>query len=220
MRAPRGLALAGLIGLLAGCDAYQGERGSALSYATATIKSMRSADAGKAAPITRAELDALPGPLLQAEIESRDSIARMSFLAANGPYETWSSVDSATITLKQGILVATRALGADLMSADVVQIQQMLDDPDMPEGTRVHRYLDGEGHLITQSYLCEITDRRPDRLDILGETVAVTRITESCHSPQSRFENVYWREAGGRIRAARHWVGPDIGAISTVLLKG
>lgn len=212
--------LSGLIALLAGCGSYQRNESSVLDYVRGAVQSLQGADAGKAPPVTRAELAKIPGPLLQAEIESRDTFARLSFLADNGPYRTWASADNATITQRDGVLVATRALGNDLMSADVVQILRMLKDATVPEGVRVHRYLDGEGRLYTRVYQCVITDRRAVPLDILGDVVPMTRLSESCRGEGDQFENTYWRDRDGRIRATRQWVSPDIGYLGTVLLKG
>ncbi|TCP60236.1 group 4 capsule polysaccharide lipoprotein GfcB/YjbF [Rhodovulum bhavnagarense] len=214
------LALAALIGVLAGCESYKRDNNVTLAYMQGIFQQLRNPATPVPEPLSRAQLDALPGPILQAEIESRGTFARLAFLAANGPYQTWSSADSATITLREGVLVATRALGNDLMSADVVDILRMLRDPSVSEAARVHRYIDGLGHLYTRTYRCEVTGREPDRLEIAGTILPVTRITEHCIGAGAEFENLYWLERDGRIRAGRHWVSPDIGHIGLVLLKG
>lgn len=219
MRAVKGLALVALIGISAGCDSYEAKE-NAFSVAFEIFRNRgQQQPLTELPPVTRDQLDASPVGVLDMKLEDAGAVGRLLHLATNGPYVTWASVDGATITLKNGILVASRSLGNDLMSTDVVQIEQMLNDPSMPEGARVHRYLDADGHIYARTYLCAPTERRADRLFVVDRHIAVTRITQSCEGADARFENVYWREAGGKIRAARQWVSPEIGSIRLLLLK-
>jgi len=60
---------------------------------------------------------------------------------------------------------------------------------------RVHRYLDGEDALQIRSFICDITATNPAR--------------EICQGQDTRFENEYQFDAGGRVIRSRQWVGPE-----------
>lgn len=212
------LALA-LAVMLGGCDSYRGGGGVG-QLVVDGVKGLRAPEPKPAPPPTAEELAAIPVSVLQAGVESRGTSARLVQVAENRGHRTWIAADGVSVTLRDGVLTETRGLGEDLISADVTQTLDLLNGSFRREAVRVHRYLDGEGHLYVISYLCEITGREADNVTIVGRRIAAERITESCYSARgAQFENVYWRGRDGRIVAGRHWVGPKTGYLRTRLLK-
>lgn len=210
------IAALGLAAVLGGCGSQ--ENGS-ISMLKAGVASLRAPEPQKAPPMTRAQLDALTVPMIEAEVEARDTYARLVLVGENRGHQTWIAADGVSVTLKGGVLTETRGLGEDRMTTDVAQVLEMLEGA-RPEAVRTHRYLDAEGHLFDKSYLCEITAREADAIAIVDRRISTEKLTESCHGAGARFENTYWRDGAGRIVAGRHWVGPGIGYLNTTLLKG
>lgn len=124
-----------------------------------------------------------------------------SFLAesqTSGGVVTFASLDGITFSFRGGVLVATRGLGFDLMSADASGLRPLLGTG----GTyrREHRYLDGEDRITARAFTCEVTPGPEAR--------------ETCRGDGLEFENTYGpASASGMFALSRQWVGPDRGSI-------
>lgn len=118
----------------------------------------------------------------------------------NGDVITYNTPDGVAVSLRQGVLIATRGLGRDLMSADTGALLAGLRGGGAAP-VRVHRYLDGENREVLRSFAC--------RLSRAGRTV-----TEACQGDGVQFENSYVLDGTGRIVASRQWVGPDARVIA------
>lgn len=160
---------------------------------------------------------AIDGPLLFARVPESGAEAGLTLLRENGDERIWVTQDGRTLTFRAGVLVATRGLGRDLMSADLGEVRAALDGG-AARATRVHRYLDGEGHEVIRAYVCDYARRDGTAETLFGSSPA-TRIDETCHGLHQDFANVYWIDRAGQMRAARHWVGPEVGPLETQLVK-
>ena len=135
----------------------------------------------------------------------------------NGDVITWEAPDEVSISLAGGVLVATRGLGPDLMSAEVAQTRRMLAGAPMPARgyPRLHSYLDGENRPQFDSYLCREAGRRPETITLRGMTRQTVRVTERCTAPDIGFVNEYWIGADGLLWRSRQWIGPRLGYLET-----
>ena len=81
-------------------------------------------------------------------------------LQDNAGHQTWDVQVGFTVAFRDGLMVATRGLGGDLMGADVAQVRAALD---AGGGTAIRRqdYLDGQDQVVTETYECTISARRP-----------------------------------------------------------
>jgi len=134
--------------------------------------------------------------LMIAQLESNDRASILVRKGENRDVETYFTPDNISISLQDGVLIATRGLGFDLMSADVSDTIAGLRRGG--RAVRIHRYLDGEDQIVIKSYIC----------DYRGNA----NVTETCHGKDHTFENNYQMSAG-QIIASRQWIGPHHGYI-------
>ena len=127
------------------------------------------------------------------EMPETGQAALVYAIGRNGDVTTYSTLDNVTFAYQRGVLVGTRGLGFDLISADVGDVQRALRQGG--RAVRVHRYLDGEDALQIRSFICDITATNPAR--------------EICQGQDTRFENEYQFDAGGSVIRSRQWVGPE-----------
>lgn len=169
--------------------------------------------------VTRAQLDQVDTPLLAARLTGPGTLATMVPVGRNGPVVTWRSADEVSISLNQGVLVATRGLGQDLMAADVSDVLGILKSASTQDRyTRVHSYLDGEYQAQLFGLSCQVNSTTAERLEIIEHTYQTTRIEESCFSDGMRFSNTYWVGRKGTVWKTRQWVSPALGYMETELL--
>ncbi|EIE51165.1 YjbF family lipoprotein [Salipiger aestuarii] len=127
----------------------------------------------------------------------------------NRGYVSWRSPTGESIVTLGGLLQATRGMGGDLMSADLADVQVAVSGQ-ARRAERVHRYLDGENHIVAMAFVCDYA-RTPDQTTAYFRTLAVTRVTETCTGLNDRFENRYWLDGAGRIVRSVEWIGPAVG---------
>ena len=82
---------------------------------------------GPAQPVvvTRAMIRALKVPILMFGLPSRKARLAMATDGHNGDVVTWRAADGSTVSLRSGVVVATRGAGSDLMSAAVPSLAQL-----------------------------------------------------------------------------------------------
>lgn len=183
---------------------------------TACQPSLLPGDNRQKAPQTTARsADAPTGPRLQVQIASRGATALVSRVAVNNDVETWRSVDNISLSFRDGVLVASRGLGFDLMAAD-------------PQGTitafagqtdgvyrRQMRYLTGEHHSAYLTAGCSMTTTGIESVD----GISLVRSEERCQAGRHVFTNIFWRDQSNHVRRSTQWLSPEIGYISTSLHK-
>ncbi|MDK3017754.1 YjbF family lipoprotein [Pseudodonghicola flavimaris] len=162
--------------------------------------------------ITRAQIDAAGQPLLLVEIPALRNAATLAPRSRTGGVTTWRSRDDVSLSFRDGLVVATRRLGDDLMSAEIENSLRLLrGQTDAGYVPRFHSYLDGEYQTLFRSFQCRAGSRRPERIEVMGRPHASTRIEEECRGPDLRFTNIYWRGADGTIWKSRQWISPRVG---------
>jgi hypothetical protein len=164
--------------------------------------------------LDRAALEGLGEPVMLLEVPALGAATLTRISGRNGDAVTWSTVDERTVTLEDGLLVATRGLGHDLMSADPAGTHARLAQGGTDWAPRFLSWLDGEDQPVFATLLCRVEERRPERLDILGREQPTTRVTERCKSPDYAATNTYWLGPEGAIWKSRQWAGPELGSIT------
>lgn len=203
-RAAMAVMLAGTVLGVAGCD---------------TLSSMAP---GIGATTKRISLDEAGEPRLRASLLKRGTSAMMHITGRNGDVVTWETPERISVSLAGGVLVATRGLGHDLMSAEVTEARAALAGS-VPPGTEYPRFygsLDGEHRTRFRSFLCRVAVPERDVVESIGDGRKVTRITERCSDPDLEFTNVYWRAPDGELVRSRQWIGPELGHIRLERLPG
>jgi len=168
--------------------------------------------------LTRAAIDATPGPILLAGVESRQAYATLTPSGHNRGVVSWVTGDGVSLSFRNGVLVATRGLGQDLMAADVSDVLAALHAGQGP-ALRIHDYLDGEEQVRRRSFYCTIRTEGRETLHIYELSVTTRRLAETCKNPTITFTNRYWISSGNRIRQSHQWAGPLVGYVFTQQLS-
>ena len=150
-----------------------------------------------------------PNDIILASVISRAATAVMIKAGTNGSKVTWFSPDGIGITLDNGVLIATRGLGADLMGSDAAGVISGLDGAATHD--RTHAYMNGLDQIETRSFTCSVTKDRAEDITIYERTYTTSVFIERCSDGITDFTNTFWRTADGVIWQARQWVSGDVG---------
>lgn len=158
--------------------------------------------------------EVMAGPAMQAALPDRGAQAILFPVAVNQDVETWLAVDNISVSFRQGVLVASRGLGADLMGADVTGTLAALGGQAPPVYRRQMRFLTGDHRTTYMTAGCSMTVAEK-------ETVAgrpTQRLEERCEAQGLEFTNLFWVDGAGHILRARQWVSPDVGYLESWIL--
>lgn len=162
--------------------------------------------------LTRDVIDAAASDLLLFGRVDEDAVSTFTRVSVNGGMSTFVSDEGNSLILQNGVAVATRGLGNDLMGADLAQVY-----PALVRGSgsamRIHDYLGGEDQIVRTSYQCEITTLRSAVIEIFQRRHETRVVREACTGDAGRFTNLYWIDAVGRIWQSRQWVSARVGAV-------
>jgi hypothetical protein len=157
----------------------------------------------------RAKLEAAGDPLLRVASTALGQTSLMTVADAKGDVITWKTQDGATFSQRSGVLIQTRGLGADLMSADVPSVGQLRSGGSYQ---RIYFFLGPDDQGTRRTYDCTTTVIGPETIEIMARSHATIHVTEICERPLSKLENDYWIE-GGTIRQSRQWVSGSVGSV-------
>lgn len=180
--------------------------------------SVRGAAPAAAPKLTRAFLAQVPTPVMWVTLESRGQQALIGQVETNGGVETWSTVDDVTISFRNGVVVATRGLGADLMAAAGPSGGQLLASGST--FTRVHTTLNGLDQPIKRQMTCTVSNQGVQSIDIVEISYRATHIVETCDIGGASIQNDYWIDAAKKMRKSRQWIGQEIGYLEIEDLRG
>lgn len=201
------LASAGVVlALLGGCS-----NDPSRANVTKTLVQGVSAKVKKSEPMalpTAAQLKAAVTPEVRAQTGNQPLLigsslrvpvsAIMAMAAENGDVRTYLGTDGISFSLRSGVLVASRGLGTDLMSAEVSQVLPRIR-AGSGQAVRAHRYLNGENQLVVREYRCTYSRAG-------GEVI------EACSGEDASFENRYVLDRAGKIVISVQWVSPLLGS--------
>lgn len=213
---PRFVQALAVAAALAGCSSSGEVSGSRI--AAGNLMAMLNRQEPTAFPEpTRAQLDADGRPLIRAVIAESNANALLYPIAENGPVVTWTTVDARTLALRDGVLVQTRGLGADLMSSQVPTAAAL------SRGTgqvrRLHSYLGPNDQTVLMYFDCTLRNEGAERVTVSGLGYDTRRIAETCSDGTVSFQNRYWIQTGSKIRQSVQWAGPEVGNIAMFDLR-
>ena len=152
------------------------------------------------AGLSPAVLARFNGPVMIAQLPSRNAVALLSKVGTNQGVDTFLSTDGISISISNGVIVATRGFGFDLMRADYAEPLLAIKNPPQ-EIARNFSHLDGENQLITTTYDCSYA------------TIGARQVKEVCTSSTQSFENTHSLDENGEIFSATQWVSLQTGPI-------
>jgi hypothetical protein len=207
---------AGLLSVLAACGGGVDAPSLQLQVIDAVRETVtaRTAPRPERPPLTRAVLDTLDGAFLEVTRERADLNAFLYVSAttrdtAPGAITIWRTETNETLILRGGVLIATRAMGGDVLSSDV---RIALGGLGPASGARVLQVLDADNKQARLSLACEVDDMGPETIEIIGARHATRHLRERCDGAGGTVVNDYWVDAGqGLIWQSRQWAGPHVG---------
>jgi len=209
--------LLGLI-LLGGCN--RGPEGPSLELEILQIFSQKFSSIGAAPaaarpPLTRAALDTVEGAYIEVTLENSGIFAYLSQQLVRrdtnaGQIVVWRSEDNITLALRSGVLIATRGLGDDLLSASA-QVVGTRPGPARGGGRTFQiRGLDNKQQTLRMA--CALQDLGADPVEIVGILYPTRHLKERCEGGGGVVQNDYWIDyRSGRVWQSRQWGGPTIG---------
>lgn len=209
--------IAALTGTLAGCGTDTDETIAARAFqdvAKSVVSRNRAAgpSAEPGAGLTRAMLATAPVRVDLMTIEGVNATGLVTPLGRNGGVETWTSLDDRTVSLRDGLVVATRGLGPDLIAASVPSLSQVAAGG---AWQRVHVTLDGLDQPQRTRFDCSAAPAGPARVVIVERAYDTRLVRETCQSTDGqRFVNEYWFQNGLKLRQSRQWIGQRLGHVA------
>jgi Group 4 capsule polysaccharide lipoprotein gfcB, YjbF len=217
MRVLRAALAASLVAALAACGSSKPEAsplgmavGSVAKATIGRVTARRAPAQAAPAPVTRADLEKFGVPILRAVIPVRSADALLTITDAKGGTLTWSTTDGTTFTQRDGVLIQTRGLGPDLMSAQAPSAAALRTDGGTHQ--RVYYFLGENDGTTRRSYDCTVTAAGTEEIEIFARTHKVEKFTETCARPQGSITNTFWFE-GPVIRKSKQLASGGLGFI-------
>lgn len=203
---------------LAGCGTDTDQTAGTRAW-LALAQQARAPD-GEPAPqggLTRAALAAVITPVDLVTVEKTGASGLIARIGANGGVETWGSADDRTVAMRNGVIVATRGLGADLMAAEVPALSRIATG----QGAhgRTHVTLTGDEMPLRDSYACVLAAMGTEEMVIVERRMALRRVQETCSGRAGSFANDYWFDGRGILWQSRQFIGQDLGHLTIRRLR-
>lgn len=205
-----------VLALLAACGNDKGATnpvasavGQMAKASLAKGKGAKAAPGPAAAPASRQELAAFGKPILRVRSERLGQDGFLTIVDAKADVVTWTAQGQATFSLRDGVLIQTRGLGADLMSAEAPSLAQLTSGASY---TRVYYFLGEDDRGTRRTYDCVASNVGRDSITVLEKRHAVIRVSELCTRPNSKVTNEFWIE-GKTIRKSRQWASSRVGYV-------
>jgi len=135
--------------------------------------------------------------------------ASARIIADNGTDETWRTQAGYTASFRDGMLVATRGLGDDLMAADAGQVRAALRAGG-GSARRVAEFLTDQDGINALTFDCDIVASGTETIDLGLRQVPTRKFDETCTNPRLVFSNIYWLDSAGTILQSRQFVSPTV----------
>ena len=164
--------------------------------------------------VSRAMIDQAKVPLLFVELETGQNGTLSKYPGEGVSSITWIGVDGATITLQNGLLLATRGMGHDLMGGNTsIKIQWSNLEKEIFYQRNFSYLIEGNS-LSIQSFNCSMLK---NKTGVVVENFDVKFITtlfeEKCSNEDFAFKNEYFVDKNDIVRRANVFHSQVIGSI-------
>lgn len=155
-------------------------------------------------------LDAAGAPYMSYSLPAYGVSTNLIEMGTRDGVSVWRSLDNIQVHTREGIIIATRGLGFDLIAADPGEAATLIRSGQNGSTERSWRHLDGQGQLVNRRWYCEI---EPAGIEAIRQgSSQARRVEETCYGQYGEFTNTYW-VAGGTIVRSAQYVGADLGVI-------
>lgn len=219
---------AAIAALLSGCSSEGGgagagpftalrEVGAPMLAAALAARRAAPAQPGALPRPTREQIDAADREIIFSAVPARGSGATLARIGQNGPVSTYTTADGTTLSLAGGVVVGSRGLGEDLMSALAPSAAAIAAG--RGSHSRAYYFLGSVDQKRELRIACTLQTGAATRVTVVGLSFPVREITETCSGSAGTITNTYWVEPGGRIRKSRQWLSPTVGHLEIELLS-
>ena len=166
---------------------------------------------GPAAVAARQILEQDGQPIITMRNTALRFFAFMAPLGDNGPVRTWSTEAFETVALRDGIVMATRGLGNDLMSAESPTAAQIARGTGVYQ--RTYYLLDGADQTVKIAAQCDLQSLGAEVIDVLGRSYSTRKIAENCGINGKTVTNTYWFDRSSHVLQSQQWISPQVGQV-------
>ncbi len=224
--------------LLAACAKGPGEPSAEVELSQAIGQVIRQRLAPKPEPLvlTRAMLDAQAVPHLEVVLEDQELTGYLGLLLSRrddlpGEITHWSAADGTALIFRNGMLIASRGMADNLLSAEVAA--KGLQPGPAHGGQRSYQLRSGDFSARQVVLACVLQDLGPATLEIVEQSYPTRHLQERCESQAAGAApkiviNEYWIDSQPRppsgpqtdylarhqtrlVRQSRQWAGPGLG---------
>jgi hypothetical protein len=192
---------AGLLLTNCGSDKTPDPAFSLLGSVVKKVTTPKSKEAAPRPATTRASLAKFKTPMIMAEIPQKGFFTFVVPYGKNGDVDTWASVDDKTISFRQGMVVATRGFGPDIMQSSGPSILQIASGAG--SYPRNYYYLDGADQTQQRKYTCTLSNLGTDTITVVERQHTTRHVIETCTGESGNFSNEYWFENGTFLRKSK-----------------
>lgn len=208
----RGPACLLLVLLAAGCGPLS-EQQPIIGAATGAVTASQADGAQALDPrrsLTREIIEATPNELILLSVVARDNAATAQPAGRNGDRETWVTLDGVAFVFQNGIVIATRGLGDDLMGGESGDWKTALRSGGGTV-TRDIDLMDSQDAIVRHRLTCRVEPMGSEVIEIFEERLNTQKLQETCDFRGLERKSQYWMDADGVIWQARQWISPGIG---------
>lgn len=170
-------------------------------------KGGKTAASPAATRVGREELSSYGKPILRVRSKGLGQDSFLTIADTKAEVITWTAAAQATFSLRDGVLIQTRGLGADLMSAAAPSLAQLKTAASYQ---RIYYFLGGDDRGTRRTYDCVASIVGDETVEVLGKNHTVTHVAETCTRPNGKVSNDFWIE-GATIRKSRQWASGGVG---------
>ena len=203
---------------LAACGSEAGGGFPVRQVLAAQIAKMKAPKAGlAAAPVLpdaatleagRKALEDAGQPITAVTVVGLGFASFMVPLGENGPVVTWANPEYQTVALRQGVVVATRGFGQDLMSAEAPDVAVLRAANGNHK--RVYYVLDGADQTRAITYDCGVTVSGSETISVVGKSYSTRKVVETCVGNGPKLQNTWWFDAKGLVRQSNQATVPGV----------
>ncbi|KIT17004.1 YjbF family lipoprotein [Jannaschia aquimarina] len=170
--------------------------------------------------LSPAFLEQVGKPVLLVVDVNRDQAAGFTPVATGvGNVVQWRDGSGIGVLLRSGILVGTRGLGFDLLTADVDGLIGALGRGGGEDVLRVERRLRGDSTIEVRDYLCDVVPVGSETIEFYGQSWRTSLYEERCVGEGQALTNRYWVDTTGAVRRQQVEVSDELGRFDLSLLR-
>jgi hypothetical protein len=129
--------------------------------------------------------------------------------------ETWISGDGLSVGMRQGMVIATRGFGGDMLAGDARETHALLKAGREGISKRFITILNGEDEAQTLSFVCRVSPQTRQPLELGGYTADTLLVKEECRNETISYNNLFWVEQGtAKIVQSRQWISSHLGTLA------